>query len=282
MDATWKTSDGSCKLYLGDCLDVLPMLAEGSVDAVVTSPPYNLGTTTGGGFPSLGHYDAAGGYSGRGGGGKWKAAARNGGIANGYGSHDDAMPHAEYVAWQQNVVEALWALIPDDGAIFYNHKQRVLGGSVVTPLDYLPQCVTIRQVIIWTRAGGINFSPAFYLPTHEWIVLIAKQGFRLKSKGASGVGDVWYVPQEANTDHPAPFPLEIPLRCIETTAKQTYADPFMGSGTTGVACVRTGRRFIGIEKEPRYFDIAVKRIEAELNRQPLWEPPPVIQREFTA
>jgi DNA modification methylase len=46
----------------------------------------------------------------------------------------------------------------------------------------------------------------------------------------------------------------------------------MGSGTTGVACLRTGRRFIGIEIEPRYFDIAVKRIEAELNRHPLLEP----------
>ena len=52
----------------------------------------------------------------------------------------------------------------------------------------------------------------------------------------------------------------------------------MGSGTTGVACVRTGRRFIGIEKEPKYFEIAVRRIEAELNRAPLFEPAPVIQR----
>ncbi len=60
-----------------------------------------------------------------------------------------------------------------------------------------------------------------------------------------------------------------------------YRQVFMGSGTTGVACVRTGRRFIGIEKEPRYFDIAVKRIEAELNRAPLFEPPPMIQKTLT-
>jgi len=61
---------------------------------------------------------------------------------------------------------------------------------------------------------------------------------------------------------------------------RTIADPFMGSGTTGVACVRTGRRFIGIEKEPKYFEIAVRRIEAELNRAPLWEEKPKIQRSF--
>ena len=57
-------------------------------------------------------------------------------------------------------------------------------------------------------------------------------------------------------------------------------DPTMGSGTTGVACVRTGRRFLGIEKEEKYFEIAVKRIEAELNRAPLFEPKPVVQRNL--
>jgi DNA modification methylase len=55
----------------------------------------------------------------------------------------------------------------------------------------------------------------------------------------------------------------------------------MGSGTTGVACVRTGRKFIGIEIEPKYFDIAVRRIEAELNRFPLLEPKPHKQMELT-
>jgi site-specific DNA-methyltransferase (adenine-specific)/modification methylase len=62
-------------------------------------------------------------------------------------------------------------------------------------------------------------------------------------------------------------------------SSRTVLDPFMGSGTTGVACVRLGRQFIGVEKEERYFDIAVKRIEAELNRTPLFDPKPV-QREL--
>jgi DNA modification methylase len=51
----------------------------------------------------------------------------------------------------------------------------------------------------------------------------------------------------------------------------TILDPFMGSGTTGIAAVRLGRQFIGIEREERYFDIGVKRITAELNRFPLFE-----------
>ncbi len=74
--------------------------------------------------------------------------------------------------------------------------------------------------------------------------------------------------------HPCPKPLgwmEWAV-CKSSIEGETILDPFMGSGTTGVACVRTGRRFIGIEIEPKYFDIAVKCIEGELNRHPLFEP----------
>jgi DNA modification methylase len=73
--------------------------------------------------------------------------------------------------------------------------------------------------------------------------------------------------------HPCPKPLgwiewnvNLASRC-----NQTIADPFMGSGTTGVACVRLGRQFIGIELEPKYYEIAIKRIRAEQERFPLFE-----------
>lgn len=255
-------------MYHGDCLAVLPMLPK--VDAVITSPPYNLGTTTGGGFPALGHYAADSAYAKRGGGGKWRAASATGGIGKGYGTHEDAMPHDEYVAWQKSVVAALWDRLLDNGAIYYNHKPRVLGGRCVTPLDYLPESVIVRQIIIWARAGGINFSPAFYLPTHEWVVLIAKEAFRLKSKGASGVGDVWRIAQEASADHPAPFPLALPAKILETITSAVVLDPFAGSGTTGVACIGAGRKFIGIEIERKYFDIACERIDNAYRQQKLF------------
>jgi len=80
--------------------------------------------------------------------------------------------------------------------------------------------------------------------------------------------------------HPTQKPLELmEYLCLRHDA-ETILDPFMGSGTTGVACVRLGRKFIGIEKEPKYFEIAVKRIEAELNRTPLFEEPVAVQREL--
>jgi site-specific DNA-methyltransferase (adenine-specific) len=252
------------ELYQGDCLEVLP--AVGMVDMVFTSPPYNLGNTSGGGFPKekIGHYSPEAGMRSRGGQGKWMRAGSAGGLADGYGLHDDNMPHDQYVAWQKSILSACWSKLNDGGAIFYNHKPRVLNGLLVTPFDYNPG-LPVRQVVIWARAGGINFSPAFYVPTHEWVMVMAKKDFRLRDKAASGAGDVWYIPQESNPDHPAPFPLALPANAISTTNAQTILDPFCGSGTTGIAAVKAGRRFIGIELEPKFFDLSRRRIQAALN-----------------
>lgn len=68
------------------------------------------------------------------------------------------------------------------------------------------------------------------------------------------------APQEDTGDHPCPKPLGWAEQVIERVGGGTICDPFMGSGTTGVAAVRMGRKFIGIEIEPSYFDIAVRRI----------------------
>ena len=258
-------------LYHGDCLQLLGGIEPGSVDVVITSPPYNLGNTTGGGFPSLGHYDPESGYGdSRGGGGKWRRAPEKGGLSEGYGVHDDNMPHDKYVEWQKSVLLAAWRTLADNGAIYYNHKPRVLGGRCVTPLEYIPN-LPIRQIVIWARAGGINFSPAFYLPTHEWIVVIAKDAFRLRSKGASGVGDVWRITQEIDTEHPAPFPVELPMTILETINASVVLDPFSGSATVGVACLRNGRKYLGFETHEPYCEIAARRLEREAERFPLFE-----------
>jgi site-specific DNA-methyltransferase (adenine-specific) len=266
---------GDATLYLGDCLEILPTL--GKVDAVVTSPPYNMGVSAGGGFANnRGHYKSDCGYKKRGGGGKW-----NGGdLAHGYGVHDDKMPWVEYEDWQRRFLLACWAQLNDAGAIFYNHKPRAQRCVVWLPTDLNPG-LPLRQIIIWARAGGINFSPTHYVPTHEWIILLAKPDFRLRDKKASGAGDVWYIPQESSTKHPAPFPLELPRRILETTNALTVLDPFMGSGTTGVACAKLGRKFIGIEIEPKYFDISCKRIEDAYKQPDMFIEPPKPAEQLT-
>lgn len=241
-------SDNLVTLHHGACEDVLPSLT--GVDLVVTSPPYNLGVTSGGGF---GHYKAG---QVRGGQGKWGGTNQDG-IA--YADHDDAMDPAAYEDWQKAVLAALWGTLSDSGAIFYNHKPRVQRGSLWTPLALNPG-LPVRQIIVWARAGGMNFAPTHYVPTHEWIVVFAKEAFRLKSKAASGVGDVWRIGQEANPDHPAPFPIGIPARAIETTAPGLVLDPFAGSGTTLRAAADAGIPSIGIEKSERYCELIAKRL----------------------
>jgi site-specific DNA-methyltransferase (adenine-specific) len=243
-------SDDLVTLYLGDCREVLPSVS--GVDLVVTSPPYNLGVTTGGGF---GHYKSG---QPTGGGGKW-VAAKHDGVGIGYSDHDDAMPYEEYEAWQKECLRLMWASLSDKGAIFYNHKPRVQARTLWLPLALNPD-LPVRQIIVWSRAGGLNFAPTHYLPTHEWIVIFAKPDFRLTSRGASGVGDVWQIPQAASPDHPAPFPIGLPARAIETTAPSLVLDPFAGSGTTLRAAKDAGCRSIGIEKSERYCEIAARRL----------------------
>jgi len=262
--------EGDIRLYCGDNREVLPTLVGEPVDLIFTSPPYNIGNTTGGGFPDrFGHYRKSSGLAARGGGSAGAA------LAAGYDGYDDNMPHDEYVRWQNSFLLQCWELLSEKGAIYYNHKPRILNGELIAPVDYIPAELKkyIRQEIIWKRSGGINFSTAFYLPTHERIVVIAKRNFRLKSKGASGVGDVWSIKQETDSDHPAPFPIELPLRAIETVAPLLVLDPFCGRGATLRAAKRMGCAAIGIDQSKLFCDMAVGELRDET--QMLLPLPPV-------
>jgi DNA modification methylase len=239
-------------IYHGDCREVMADLDPGGFDMVFTSPPYNLGVTAGGGF---GHYSDEAGLRQRGGGGKWTGGA----LAHGYAEHDDAMPVGEYEEWQRQVLKDCWAQLSNSGAIFYNHKPRVQARQLWNPLDLNPG-LPVRQIITWARSGGVNFAPTHYVPTYEWIVIFAKADWRLKSKAASGVGDVWRIPQESNPDHPAPFPLRLPATAIDSAGPRAVLDPFMGSGTTLRAAKDAGIRGVGIEQSEHYCEIAVQRL----------------------
>jgi len=236
------------QIILGKELSVLAEMPNGSIDVTITSPPYNLGVSSGGGIKS-------GANSG-----KWKSAA----LINNYDEYDDQMSRSQYIEWQRTVLSELWRVTSDKGAIYYNHKPRVQNKVLQTPLELLPEDVILRQIIIWARNGGINFSPTHYLPTHEWILLLAKPEFKLKSQGASGTGDVWNIAQERDNPHPAPFPLELPLRILESLGEEIkfIFDPYMGSGTTAVAAKMTGREYFGCDVSQSYIDQANERLSA--------------------
>ncbi len=235
-------TDDHVTLFHGDCMEILPDLS--GVDLVFTSPPYNMGTSAGGGF----------------GAGSLVAAD----LADGYGVHDDAMPEADYDRWQTEVVAALWGTLSDDGAIFYNHKPRPWNGALKLPLGYGAD-LPLRQIIIWDRGTGMNFSASHFLPKHEWIMVWAKPDWRLRDRSASQVGDVWRIrPESNNPDHPCPFPVELPATAIEATAPSLVLDPFAGSGTTLRAAKDRGVKAIGIEQSERYCELIVQRLAQEV------------------
>jgi site-specific DNA-methyltransferase (adenine-specific) len=257
-------------LYHGDCLQVLAELPADSVDLVFTSPPYNLGNSTGGWIGSqkrMGHYNPDAPLGRRGGSkqSRWDGAA----LGQGYDDYNDSLPHAEYVAWQHQVLTACWRVVAPAGAIFYNHKPRIFSGRLITPFDYIPPALQpyIRQVVIWARGSGINCTPAFYLSSHEWIVIIARPAWRLRDQSASAVSDVWYIPPETNSrnpNHPAPFPVTLPARAIETTGACSILDPFSGRGTVLRAAKNAGIAGIGIDRNQGYCDVAVSWLQQEV------------------
>jgi site-specific DNA-methyltransferase (adenine-specific) len=231
------------KVHCGDCIDLLDKMPAESIGVIVTSPPYNLRNSTGNGMKD-----------GRG--GKWENAK----LIEGYDTHEDSMPHDDYVAWQRECLTAMMRVLREDGAIFYNHKWRVQGGLLQDRSDIVRD-FPVRQIIIWQRSGGINFNPGYFLPTYEVIYLICKPSFRLAPK-ANAMGDVWNISQESNNPHPAPFPVELAQRCIRSTSSSVVLDPFIGSGSTAIAAEAMDREWIGIDVSKDYCKLAVERIRA--------------------
>jgi len=134
--------------------------------------------------------------------------------------------------------------------------------------DLLPIVAAGRKAIIW--GGHLYPLP----PSRGWLLWDKKQSGDWTTGHAELAWTNLDQPVrafrmsqvEAHTnmhkEHPTQKPTPLIKWCLSFIQDaKTILDPFMGSGTTGVACIQTGRRFIGIEKEPKYFDIAVKRIQ---------------------
>lgn len=240
------------KIICGDAVQAMKEFPDGSIDLVITSPPYNLKNSTGNGMKD-----------GRG--GKWANAA----LQKGYTHHDDCMPHDEYVKWQRDCLTEMMRLIPENGAIFYNHKWRVQNSLLQDRQDIVGG-FPVRQIIIWKRKGGLNFNTGYFLPTYEVIYLIAKSKFRLTPK-ANSYGDVWEFTQEMKNDHPAAFPVTLIDRIVSSTNARVILDPFMGSGTTAISAINFNRNYVGIDISPEYCKMAEERIKKHVSQGRLLE-----------
>ena len=223
--------DGSVRLYCADCVDILPTLEAGSVDAVVTDPPYGV---------NLGNHISA-------------KDSRNRNLRKGcYESYDDTPEN-----YTEQIVPRIKAWITE--------SDRALVFAAGTQMWQLPKPAAVSSVFLPAGAGRNHWG----FQCHAHFLLCGKPpDLHL---GAKPTG--WSSTEiSEDSEHPCPKPIGWMVRAVRlvSQAGETIADPFMGSGTTGVACIKTGRKFIGIEKEPKYFDIAVRRIESAFADQGLY------------
>lgn len=153
-----------------------------------------------------------------------------------------------------------------------------------------PSNPTLRDVheyiLVFSKQNSDEVSLADSQDEHEYILVFSKQRFGRSKKRPDDQPDreatisrddflehtksVWTFPPEParRIGHPAPFPVELPRRLIElyTFAGEVVLDPFMGSGQTAIAALKTGRRYVGYEVSPEYVALAEKRIQEGVTR----------------
>ena len=238
---------GAATMYLGDCHEVIPTLSE--IACVVTSPPYNQ--LDGLNKPASGLWgDTAGGA------GFVKAWAENG--------YADNLLESDYQRQQSELFDAIARACTPNASLFYNHQLRWRDGVCLHPIQWFaPQEWNLRTEIIWDRGGGMMFNARMFCRFDERILWMVRGKEYKWNQDQVGLGTVWKISKAQNKTHPVAYPTELPLRCIMATTDpgDIVMDPYSGSASTGVAAVTNGRRYIGIEREPKYFDIACKRIE---------------------
>ena len=273
-------------LYNMDCIEGMKRyLTPGSVDVVVTSPPYNLGTS--------------------------------------YSSYDDTMGRVDYVEWMGQWAQAVSEILADEGSLFLNIGGkptdpwgpfevlfRLRGHFVLQNTIHWIKSIAIRKEDVG-RYPGIsgNVSVGHYKPInstryindcHEYIFHLTKNGRVALDRLAVGVeyqdksniarfgsanrsdsrcrGNTWFVPyktiksRDKQRPHPATFPVKIPQMCIQLHGleqTQCVLDPFMGIGHTASACAQLGVGCIGFELERDYFAKSQRVLEDALAAQKL-------------
>ena len=248
------------KLIQGDCLEKMKEIDDGSVDLTVTSPPYDNLRTYNGNNALWGEH-------------VWR----------------DVIAELYRVTADGGVV--VWVVA--DATI----KGSETGTSFKQALHAMDCGFRLHDTMIWGKPNPIPRTHNRYEQAFEYMFVLAKgkpatwSPVKVPSKlagkprtgtmqhDASGVratkhkggvtaalkvpGNVWLAAGESKTSHPAPFPEALARDHIVSWSNpgDVVFDPFLGSGTTGKMAILEGRRFIGIEREPNYFDIACRRIE---------------------
>ena len=252
-------------LYNGDCMDLLKRLPDESVDLVVTSPPYCMGKAYEDPHDDIETFKKQ--------------------HVNIFNELYRVVRKGGSICWQVGYHISDKCVVPLD-CIIYN---------IFTAMsEKLENPFISRNRIIWTFGHGLNSTNKFS-GRHETIMWFTKgkqtifnldeirvpqkypgkRSYKGPNKGklsgnplGKNPSDVWDIPNVKakhveKTDHPCQFPVAIPQRLIRalTSPNGLVLDPFMGSGSTGVAALVEGRRFVGAEIQKEYYDISIRRLK---------------------
>ena len=234
-------------------LFITDLIALSSIDLVITSPPYNVDIQ--------------------------------------YNSHDDQITYEEYLAFSKRWMKRCYGWLKDDGRFCLNiplDKNKDGHQSVGADLTTIAKKCGFKyhSTIIWNEGNisrrtawgsWMSASAPYVIAPVELIVVLYKKSWK-KTSGSresdisreefmAWTNGLWTFNGERKTKigHPAPFPIELPLRCMKlfSFVNDTVLDPFMGSGSTLVAASRCHRKCIGIEIDSHYCEIAAERVEKE-------------------
>ena len=286
--AVFETDRFTLSFYLADCLDVFRAIPAGSVSAIVTSPPYNLGVR--------------------------------------YRSYDDTLPRQDYLQWTDAWVGAARDALASDGSLFLNLGAKPtdpwtamdIAQTARTHLHLQNTIHWIKSIAIEKDVAGIaadlprDLAVGHYKPInsdrfvndcHEFIFHFTPAGRTPLDRRAIGVeyqdasniarwrtggsnrrcrGNAWFIPydtiqsRDKERPHPATFPARLAEYCLKLHGldRVTLAmDPFLGLGNSAVAAVQLGINFIGVEIDEHYLQVALERVKEALNARGLFGTP---------
>lgn len=232
---------GDARLILGDCREVLPGLEP--VRCALTDPPYRV---TSGGFGDL-----EGGFGG------W--------IKDSYDNKGAIVVcDIEWADW----LKILPAALKEDAHVYVFSNDRNLH---VARQAAEAAGLIFHRLLVWDKRAALP--NRWYQQTCEFVLFMRKgRAFKINAPSSKSLYSIF---QRDESAHPTEKPVELCQHYIEnsTMRGETVLDPFMGSGTTGVAALRCGRQFIGIELTEQWFDVACKRIEQATNAPRLFAEP---------
>lgn len=214
-------------LYNGDCLTIMPNLADESVDLIITDSPYGFGYQS-----------------------------------NMKSNKDLPMFYDRNTHWLNEFLFVANKKLKKTGHLYmFAPTQKI---------DEFKQKIEnffiIKNILVWDKQGfGMGDLYGQYAPSYEFIIFAVKE--QGKKLNGTRERDVLQYKKTKCQYHPTEKPVDLISHLIEKSSNEndTILDPFMGSGTTGVACKRLNRNFIGIELDEKYFNIAKERIETEQN-----------------